>query len=54
MPEGTPSASTTRTPHPHRCRISGNHHAVIRKYGLNIDRQSFRENAEMLGWRKYN
>ncbi len=36
------------------CRISGNGKALIRKYGLFVSRQSFRENAENLGFKKLN
>lgn len=35
------------------CRITGNTHGLIRKYGLNICRQAFRENAAQLGFTKY-
>ena len=34
------------------CRMSGNHHGLIRKYGLFIDRQSFREVANDVGFFK--
>ncbi|BAO41916.2 40S ribosomal protein S29 [Kluyveromyces marxianus DMKU3-1042] len=36
-----------------QCRISGSHSGLIRKYGLNIDRQSFREKANDIGFYKY-
>ena len=35
-----------------RCIMSSNRKGIIRKYGLNICRQSFRENAENLGFEK--
>eukprot|EP01007_Sphenomonas_quadrangularis_P001666 NODE_2700_length_554_cov_614.102970_g2319_i0.p2 GENE.NODE_2700_length_554_cov_614.102970_g2319_i0~~NODE_2700_length_554_cov_614.102970_g2319_i0.p2 ORF type:complete len:78 (+),score=20.02 NODE_2700_length_554_cov_614.102970_g2319_i0:32-235(+) len=35
------------------CRICSNHHALIRKYGLMICRQCFRENANAIGFKKY-
>ena len=45
--------------HPHKygkgsryCRICGNRQALIRKYGLNICRQCFRENALTIGFEK--
>ena len=36
-----------------RCRVTGRRRGVIRKYGLNICRQSFRELATKLGFKKY-
>ena len=35
------------------CRRCGQHDAVIRKYGLNLCRQCFRELAPKLGFKKY-
>ena len=35
------------------CRRCGQHDAVIRKYGLNLCRQCFREMAKSLGFKKY-
>jgi small subunit ribosomal protein S14 len=35
------------------CRRCGQNGAVIRKYGLNLCRQCFRELAESLGFKKY-
>eukprot|EP00208_Stichococcus_sp_RCC1054_P002283 CAMPEP_0206136626 /NCGR_PEP_ID=MMETSP1473-20131121/1864_1 /ASSEMBLY_ACC=CAM_ASM_001109 /TAXON_ID=1461547 /ORGANISM="Stichococcus sp, Strain RCC1054" /LENGTH=55 /DNA_ID=CAMNT_0053529303 /DNA_START=143 /DNA_END=310 /DNA_ORIENTATION=+ len=35
------------------CRVSGSHWGLIRKYGLNINRQSFRELAKDIGFVKY-
>ncbi len=36
-----------------RCKITGRRRGVIRKYGLYICRQSFRELAGELGFKKY-
>lgn len=36
-----------------KCRITNNQNAVIRKYGLNLCRQSFREKAADIGFSKY-
>ena len=36
-----------------RCRVTGRRRGVIRKYGLYICRQSFREMATKLGFKKY-
>jgi len=35
------------------CRVCGNHHGLIRKYGINICRQCFREYAKDIGFVKY-
>lgn len=35
------------------CRVTGSHRGLIRKYGLNMNRQSFREQAENIGFHKY-
>ncbi len=37
-----------------RCIRCGSQDAIIRKYGLNLCRQCFRELAPSLGFRKYN
>ena len=37
-----------------KCQVTGRTHAVIRKYGLLLCRQSFRELAPKLGFKKYN
>eukprot|EP00793_Prasinoderma_coloniale_P001436 PRCOL_00005211-RA len=37
----------------HRCRVCNNTHGIIRKYGLNICRQCFREYAKDIGFVKY-
>nr|QLA09575.1 40S small subunit ribosomal protein uS14 [Euglena gracilis]6ZJ3_SS Chain SS, Ribosomal protein uS14 [Euglena gracilis] len=37
-----------------RCRISGNRHGIIRKYGLMMTRREFREIAGDIGFVKYN
>ncbi|XP_058130726.1 small ribosomal subunit protein uS14 [Anopheles ziemanni] len=34
------------------CRACSNNHGLIRKYGLNICRQCFREYAKDIGFRK--
>lgn len=36
-----------------KCRVSGNRHGLIRKYGINICRQAFRERARAIGFEKY-
>jgi small subunit ribosomal protein S14 len=35
------------------CRRCGQYDAIIRKYGLNLCRQCFRELAPTLGFKKY-
>lgn len=35
------------------CRVCGNPHAIIRKYGLMCCRQCFRSNAKEIGFIKY-
>ncbi|KAG1673107.1 hypothetical protein FOA52_013177 [Chlamydomonas sp. UWO 241] len=35
------------------CRVCSNGHAIIRKYGLNMCRQCFREKANDIGFIKY-
>nr|AOZ56022.1 hypothetical protein [uncultured korarchaeote] len=40
------------TPQCKRCGRRGR--GIIRKYGLYLCRQCFREVAERMGWRKYN
>ncbi|KAI3831757.1 hypothetical protein MKX03_002529 [Papaver bracteatum] len=35
------------------CRVCGNPHAIIRKYGLTCCRQCFRSNAKEIGFIKY-
>ncbi|KAK5574897.1 hypothetical protein RB653_010151 [Dictyostelium firmibasis] len=35
------------------CRKCGNHHGIIRKYGLNMCRRCFRTDAEAIGFNKY-
>jgi small subunit ribosomal protein S29e len=39
-----------------QCRVTGRYggHALIRKYGINMKRQVFREKAADMGWVKYN
>ncbi len=36
-----------------KCRFCGKMNGLIRKYGLYICRQCFRERAERLGFKKY-
>ena len=38
----------------YKCRRCGSHNAIIRKYGLYLCRQCFREVARQLGFKKYN
>jgi len=35
------------------CRICGHRMGLIRKYGLSICRQCFRENAHLIGFKKF-
>ena len=35
------------------CRVCGNRMGLIRKYGLMICRQCFREDANLIGFKKY-
>ena len=35
------------------CRTCGSHHALIRKYSMNMCRQCFREYAKDIGFKKY-
>ena len=37
-----------------RCRVCGNQGAIIRKYGIMICRQCFRERALDIGFQKFN
>jgi len=36
-----------------KCVRCGSHDGIIRRYGLNLCRQCFREVAEKLGFKKY-
>ncbi|CEP60421.1 40S ribosomal protein uS14 LALA0_S01e10506g [Lachancea lanzarotensis] len=36
-----------------QCRVCASHQGLIRKYGLNICRQCFREKANDIGFNKY-
>jgi ribosomal protein S14 len=36
------------------CKICGTHTAIIRRYGINVCRRCFRENAKKLGFKKFN
>jgi len=38
---------------PKMCKICGSHKGVISKYGLVVCRRCFKENAEKIGFRKY-
>jgi len=35
------------------CKFCGNHVAFVRKYNLNICRRCFKDNAERIGFTKY-
>ena len=35
-----------------KCRVCGNKHGLIRKYGINICRRCFRERAVEIGFKK--
>lgn len=37
-----------------KCDFTGNTHGVIRKYGLNVCRRYFKNNAKALGFNKFN
>lgn len=36
-----------------KCRVCGTHSGLIRKYGLDVCRQCFREKAKDIGFNKY-
>ncbi|AEA39095.1 40S ribosomal protein S29A (nucleomorph) [Cryptomonas paramecium] len=36
-----------------KCKVCGNRKGLIRKYDLNICRQCFRENAQLIGFSKF-
>jgi len=36
-----------------KCKRCQNHHGIIRKYGLNLCRRCFREEANTIGFFKY-
>ncbi len=38
---------------PKSCKICGSHKGVVSKYGLNICRRCFKDNALKIGFRKY-
>ncbi|KAK1932626.1 putative ribosomal protein S14p/S29e [Babesia divergens] len=42
----------TYGPGSHQCRVCFNRHGLIRKYGLSICRQCFRERANLIGFHK--
>ena len=35
------------------CKVTGNATGLIRKYGINMTRRTFREQAELMGFNKY-
>ena len=35
------------------CRVTGAKQGLVRKYGINMSRRSFREQAELIGFHKY-
>ena len=35
------------------CKLCGSHRAMISKYGLNVCRKCFRQNAQDLGFKQY-
>ncbi|HIE34027.1 MAG TPA: 30S ribosomal protein S14 [Candidatus Altiarchaeales archaeon] len=35
------------------CSVCGTHRGIIHKYGLEICRRCFRENAQSIGFKKY-
>ena len=35
------------------CRDTGAKQGLVRKYGINMSRRSFREQAELIGFHKY-
>jgi small subunit ribosomal protein S14 len=37
-----------------KCTRCGDHSAIVRRYGLNLCRQCFREIAPKIGFKKYN
>ncbi len=37
-----------------RCELTGRIGARVGNYGINLSRQSFRENAKKIGFKKYN
>ncbi|XP_068656142.1 small ribosomal subunit protein uS14z/uS14y/uS14x-like [Aristolochia californica] len=47
------SHSKTYGPGSRACRVCGNGHGLIRKYGLMCCRQCFRSNAKEIGFIKY-
>lgn len=36
-----------------QCRVCSNKHGIVRKYGINMCRQCFRERANDIGFKKY-
>jgi small subunit ribosomal protein S14 len=37
-----------------KCTLCGDNSAIVRRYGLNLCRQCFREIAPKIGFKKYN
>ena len=35
------------------CRVTGGLQGLVRKYGINMSRRTFREQAEIIGFKKY-
>ena len=35
------------------CRVTNSKQGLVRKYGINMSRRSFREQAELIGFHKY-
>lgn len=35
------------------CRVTNSKQGLIRKYGINMSRRTFREQAELIGFQKY-
>jgi len=40
--------------HAPRCKMCRNHRAVIKKYNINLCRRCFKDNAERIGFTKFN
>ncbi|MWV38587.1 30S ribosomal protein S14 [Natrialba sp. INN-245] len=46
-------ADAERTGHTHVCRVTGREDGLVGKYDIWLSRQSFREMARDMGFRKY-
>lgn len=53
MPHQFKTHPRTYGPDSKLCRVSGNSHAMIHKYGLQMNRKCFRELAPLIGFNKY-